>query len=377
MSTNLQLSTFWFRLKRIEPTTLSWWQDHRRELPKLGEQPVRVGRDEQTDAEVARERPDFLGVDLEASERGGNIESSTVAPGTFAWIKAETREDIPCVAFDQGEKWDDLWYDLDSAYEEARENLDVSLSPHTAFRELEAGDNLAAIEFLQRFGPLESPGSSLNQKADAAFLWDYRGQWLNLDHFWARHRRFVAIAKLWEATLGNSPQRFPAAWVELVDALDQINQCAPPLLDPHSDARIENWLGFPGIQDKEKFNDWLKHPGKMGLSREIVLGTIQQEINANAVADLRPWWHQVQKDGRPAFALALRTMSLWGAMWQFFARDTLGLGWRICPHCNKVFYPPRKDRFFCTPELQQLHSKVRWARKNRRTSKRRTGAKRG
>jgi hypothetical protein len=369
METVLQLSTPWFRF-RIEPPTRRWWKHHRRELPPPpSEQSAPVVVDEQANA---RQRPDFLGVDLEASEKAGSVKMSTLEPGSFAWIKAETGEYVPCVAFDQGENLNDLWYDLDSVYEQARQKLDVSLSPHTALRALEAGDNFAAIEFFQRFGPLEGLGSSLSQKANAAFLWD-RGQWLNLDHFWARHRRFVAVAKLWEASLGIGPITIPRAWAELVDALDEINRFGPPLLDPNRDVRIENWPGFPGTQDSEKFKGWLKHPG-IGPSREIVFATIQEEINAHAIAALRPWWHRTQKDGRPAFALALRTMSLWGAIWQFFAHDTLGLGWRICPHCGRVFYPPRRDRFFCTTEQQQLHSKRQWAKKDRRLTRRR-GAK--
>jgi hypothetical protein len=300
----MQLSTPWFRLP-IGPMAQKWWNHHRRQLP----QPSEEGR------------PDF--VDPEASERAGSVEMRPVESGAFAWIEAEMGQNIPCVALEQGDNLADLMYDLDSAYEEAREKFDASLSPHTAFRALESGDNFAAIEFLERFGLLEVPEPSLSRKADAPILWDSRAQWLNLDHFWARHRRFVAIAKLWEAVIGNGPKHLPTAWAELVDALDQINLCGSPLLDPHRDMRIENWTDFPGTHDKEKFKNWLRRPGNMGPSREIALSTIQEEINANT-ADSRPWWHRVQKGDKPAFALALRTMSLWGAMWQFFARDTLG-----------------------------------------------------
>lgn len=184
----------------------------------------------------------------------------------------------------------------------------------------------------------------------------------------------MAVAKLWEAVTGNGRLHLSAAWAELVEALDQINFCQPPLLDPQRDIQIQNWSGFPGIEEREKFKAWLKHPGYMERWRDKAIATIQEEINAHAIPDLRPWWHRVENNRMPAFALALRTLSLWSAIWQFFARDTLGVGWRVCPHCNKVFYPPRRDRFFCTTELQQLHSKRQWAKKDRHLRRRR-GAK--
>jgi len=64
--------------------------------------------------------------------------------------------------------------------------------------------------------------------------------------------------------------------------------------------------------------------------------------------------------------MSLSSTSLWTVIWQLFARDTLGVSWRICPHCNRLFYPTRKDRFFCTSRLQVLHSKREWARTHRR-----------
>lgn len=341
-----KLSTQWFRVQ-IEPQTLAWWRAHRR-VESLPAESAGWRRDEQV---------------------AGMMRPSAI--GSFKWIESEAGGCVPCVRFEEGEGALDL-YDPDVAYEAARANLDASQSPHTAFRALESGDYLGAVEFLQRFGPLSLEEPS--RLPEAAFLWESNLRWLNLDHFWARHRRYVAIAKLWEACLGIGPINISRAWADLVDALDEINRFGLVLLDPAKDPRIEGWADFPGTVDRKKFRDWLKRPGNVGPSREIALTTVEAEINRHAAADCRPWWHRIEKDRKPAFALSLRTMSLWGAIWQFFARDTLGLGWRVCPHCNRVFYPPRKDRFFCTTELQQLHSKRQWAKKDRRL-RRRKGTK--
>ena len=110
----MQLSTPWFRLP-VGPTAQEWWKQHGREFPRPSEEPSLLIAD-----------------GYKADEGDASDEKPMVEPGTFEWIKAEKGEYVPCVAFDQGNKLGDLWYDLDSVYEEAREKFDASLSPHTA-----------------------------------------------------------------------------------------------------------------------------------------------------------------------------------------------------------------------------------------------------
>lgn len=57
--------------------------------------------------------------------------------------------------------------------------------------------------------------------------------------------------------------------------------------------------------------------------------------------------------------------SLWEMIWQLFAADTTSVSWRICPHCQELFYPPRTDRYYCTSRQQILASKREWARHRR------------
>jgi len=57
---------------------------------------------------------------------------------------------------------------------------------------------------------------------------------------------------------------------------------------------------------------------------------------------------------------------LWAFLWHLLALDIRGgVGWRACPHCGRIFYPPRSDRFYCTAEQQRLASKREWWHRNR------------
>ncbi len=203
-----QLSTQWFRL-RVAPEALAWWRKHRRELPPQDEYPPRLQFDQQ------------------ASRKAGARVQRRQAPGSFAWFPTIEGKRVPCIAFVTDESEHDLdattagveavapttlptaemgksgafeesdgyeWYDLDEAYEAARVKRDASLSPHTAFRTLERGDYLGAVGFLQRFGPLEPKKFSLEPGDPVLFDFATKSHWLNLNVFWARHRRFVAIA---------------------------------------------------------------------------------------------------------------------------------------------------------------------------------------
>ena len=64
---------------------------------------------------------------------------------------------------------------------------------------------------------------------------------------------------------------------------------------------------------------------------------------------------------RLEFQIVPAAPSLWAAIWHLFARDTTeGLGWRVCPHCSKLFYPKRKDSYFCESRYQKLYAAGRW-----------------
>ncbi len=159
------------------------------------------------------------------------VTKRAISPGDFAWVMTETDEWAPCVAIESDSTED--FYDIDAAYEEARISLDPSLSPHGAFRALEHGNHAAAVEFTNRFGllSLPVPGPSLHGGACAPFFRVRDRRWMNLDHFWSRHARYVAISALWEPYSGSGPGTLPQAWAQLIARLDEINKLGPSLLD--------------------------------------------------------------------------------------------------------------------------------------------------
>ena len=64
--------------------------------------------------------------------------------------------------------------------------------------------------------------------------------------------------------------------------------------------------------------------------------------------------------------------SLLAAIWDFFAADTAGVPWRICPNDQNIFYPPRADRFYCTSAEQVAASKADYDRRRKRKQRQKT-----
>ena len=107
---------------------------------------------------------------------------------------------------------------------------------------------------------------------------------------------------------------------------------------------------------------------------ELALLIVERELNRHA--EPKSTWVKVQPHGlveSVSFRLHLSRQSLWQLIWTWFAQETCAPHpWRICPHCNRAFYPSRRDRFFCTPRLQQLYSKRRWAQSQKNAPRRRS-----
>ena len=114
------------------------------------------------------------------------------------------------------------------------------------------------------------------------------------------------------------------------------------------------------IQEEPAFDEWLQAADPKTLRKEAI-DIVQNELNAHLAA-YWPRWQALDGGTRPRFGLATSGGSLWTELWYLFALDTsVKYGWRICrEHLDKVFYPPRKDRYYCTPEEQQQYSRIRW-----------------
>ena len=91
--------------------------------------------------------------------------------------------------------------------------------------------------------------------------------------------------------------------------------------------------------------------------------------------DRHPRWSNEWTPKGDKWRMELEMGSLWEALWELFAWDTAGVWWRRCPHCQKLFYPKRKDQFYCTPRQQALGSKRMYAARKRAQEKKKRVSK--
>jgi hypothetical protein len=354
---NMDSSTFLKPWQRIEipDTRVKWWRRNWRALP-----PPRLDTPAPPPLWVP---PEQFG---ESAAQLGQPE-----PGTLGWTRSDSGEYVPCVTVyaDAANPTPEV-YDIEAVYQEARAKFDPLRSPHGAFRALEHYNHAAAVEFVKDFGLLfRAEGGRSERLSSDTGLYQVNGHlWMNLTAFWSRHAHYGLLSRLWEAC--SNPMTPPNALNELGDLLED----SQVLKAVYSSSN--NWLSRPvdmldvspklllsGPHDEQ----WLKR-------KDEVLDWVEREVNRQARSGCVPCWRRTDKlspNENPAenepvgFQLTLKADSLWAAMWELFARDTVGLGWRVCAHCGRLFYPPRKDRFFCTSELQQRHSKRAWDERHR------------
>jgi hypothetical protein len=230
------------------------------------------------------------------------------------------------------------------------------MTPHGWFWGLPHENFELATKFLKYFGPFSPVILQLNG-ADYAPL--------DLGDFWNKRLRFNAVTKLW-INLENIPA-LRKNWAELHACLKKIDVADDfPLGSiPKPDASGHVELDLPILEDLrnqapngESVKNWLEEQDAATLAEEAI-SLVAGELHAHLwhLAD----WRTGAGTVRPSFELTLVPVSLWSALWYLFALDTQsGVGWRICPNDQRLFYPPRKDRFYCTTEEQQLHSKLEW-----------------
>ncbi len=256
-------------------------------------------------------------------------------------------------------------YDIRTAYDRAVKKGDPYLSPHGLFRRLQPGDNFHAVEFLEKFGPLTHPWSlgeiPLNKgrdpfKNERHFIAKHVPRHVpttrpritfnevidtvrvDLKEFWAMHAKFRLIAQLYESR--DDKKGLIQAWREFYDN------------------RPRDWVVLgPG-----HFGD-LERSG-FRYQRSEALALVELELN-HQMADCSVRWEPTDRS-RESWRLSIRMHSLWSVIWELFASDAARVPWRLCPHCQRVFYPPRRDRFYCTTRQQTLASKRKYSRRYRR-----------
>jgi hypothetical protein len=272
-------------------------------------------------------------------------------------------------------------YDPSAAYDLATEKRNSKLSPHTALRSVWRARDV--LDFLAYFGPLLNGFPHVVYESE-----DRRGRSLiDLGDFERRQKCYAAVVRLYDAL--HDRDRLVQEWRGVaVGARDLVRggfpiirwvKRAPSGLKPNGE--LDRPPGFFSVNTPDEtfelaniespiepgqpaFSKWVdKAPAEQlrAMAERVILLAVQKHAGTQVV-----WSVRHDQSGLPTFRPTVRSQTLWSEIWSFFAADTnSGALWRLCPHCKKIFWPPRLDRYFCTPRLQQLHSKREWARKHR------------
>ena len=248
-------------------------------------------------------------------------------------------------------------YNLHDQYECARIKKKVDQSPHGFFRQLASGNIHHAREFLERFGPLQMQSGARIYGSRAHIS-------INLAEFWGLHLRFCLIADLWESL--SDKDRLTQAIAEVYAKRTLASQFDGFLLGTEFSpppAQTFQAYRFPWNGSPQSADEWLRHASVKEL-RDCALHLVNIELNAH-MFNRRIIWRRDSEPSGEKFRPVLWIDSLWSAIWEFFGMDMTGLTWRRCPHCQRLFYPKRRDQFYCTPRQQSLASKREYARRSR------------
>jgi hypothetical protein len=260
-------------------------------------------------------------------------------------------------------------------------------------------DNFHAIEFLEMFGPLslrQSPAGYIQHRVPVR---------ITLDEFWQRQAHFRQLAQLYESR--NDPAQLANAFRRVIEHRpehDIFRHMREHLLRGFNAAlaaaeHLQEAYTFP---DSTKLRDVIRlvmieeeegrttgqassvpRQTRMELSDELpchlghILDASFEEQRSEAIALLgieidrhianrKVQWLQEEDFWRLQVSSAT---SLWDMIWDLFASDSSGTVWRVCPHCQRIFYPARADRFYCTTRQQVLASKRAYAQRVRKGAK--------
>ena len=248
-------------------------------------------------------------------------------------------------------------YDASDAYMQALETGDASRAPHTALRGLRS--NYDALLFLQKFG-------TLDEKLSKDGLIE-----INLADFWRRKALYAAICGIWDAIINDERLRY--AWEQLAEWIDEINVFDRDFFDARrlaGEPELSALAGDPETTGSD-VRRWLE-VGEAGVLKRVSHELVTAQIKKYASGAPSRYSFDLP-DGTPIFSFANECKSLWETVWSHFALDSQnGIIWRVCPHCGKVFRPSRRERFFCTAELQREHTKATYemSRNQRRRASR-------
>lgn len=280
----------------------------------------------------------------------------------------------------QGPEWHA--YDVLAAYDKARRAWNPLLSPHGHFFALQLGSERHARKFLETFGQLGHFGVSAGRTPHGVVK-------TYLPSFWARQLRYRLVVQLWKSrndavALTDAIREISEKHAKTSDALDETplgfcDASAPAhvtLATKISDAAREAIIGihgqavsgkipaFPWSLENSSFDEWSQRT-PLPKMRDWAINLVRQELDIHSRKS-RVVWEVVRDHSRELLQPRVHSDSLLSMIWELFGRDTAGLGWRRCPHCQKLFYPKRKDQSYCSPRQQALASKRAYANRRRR-----------
>jgi hypothetical protein len=271
-------------------------------------------------------------------------------------VDFKSDENHPRVLVQMGKR-----YDFRKKFEEAQIEGDPELAPHVMFRKLPPGNDAAALGFIGECGPLFLENMTRNPII-----------WIDLNDFWERHRRFVAIVRLYESL--DDYEGLQKIILEIAEDLLILDAVAPAGLGmiPHThknlpfirSVRIERPEHYKRL-DQDGDPTW-SHRSLRDHAREIICA----ELILQTFEGIRSGWKKVDEEEGMGFRPIRIVTSLWAAMWEMFGLESWrGYGWRSCKECAKYFYPSQVNSECCSPEHQALWSKRQYARKRRESEK--------
>ena len=265
-------------------------------------------------------------------------------------------------------------YDVMEAYRRSHMKRDPLLAPHGFFRTLQPKRTAHALEFVEKFGPLDWSVTSEQPM-------------LVLHDFWLKHLRYVSVVRLWEARddenelrnalselhkgvndihLAEGWERFEDAPPHLIDG-DLVQVGVVPLYPLGASSESRKRYSLPWERVQLSFEDWLSQSVFAEL-REAAIQIFHGELNVHLIGR-EPRWNRMDAydPNIPAsFQIFLGVGNLWQRIWELTGLDTAqARSWRICPACNVIFYPKRSDQYYCKSQEQVLASKRDYARARR------------
>jgi hypothetical protein len=305
-----------------------------------------------TDGKCELERhPDFERIDI-----GPFISNTDLPTSPFDRVVFKADEQHPRVLTQLKEA-----YDFRRLLEEAQSQREPEIAPHIMFRNLHSENDAAAIGFLHECGPLFREDMTRDPLV-----------WIDLNDFWRKHARFVAITDLYQNFHNFELLRESVLYI--VHNIDSLNVAGPATIGeiPGGGSRIPFLrlvtLSEPYVYrmlDQDGDPMW-NHESFQNLARELIHSELLLQTNEG----IRSGWELVDGGNAPNFRPTRVVTSLWAAIWEMFGLDMWrGFGWRSCRICSKYFYPLQVNSECCTPKHQALWSKRRYAQMHRKSGK--------